>query len=73
VIDGGRVYRDSDGVLRTAQRLGGAFFLLVPFLAVPRVLRDAAYRAFAKNRYRLFGRSDQCRVPTPEIRARFLD
>jgi predicted DCC family thiol-disulfide oxidoreductase YuxK len=72
LIADGHAYLDSEGVLRTAQRLGGAFSLLVPFLLVPRRLRDAAYRAFARQRYRLFGRSDQCRVPTPEVRARFL-
>lgn len=72
LLDGGRAYLDSDGVLQTAKRLGGAFALLVPFLLVPRPLRNAAYRAFASQRYRLFGRADQCRVPTPEIRARFL-
>jgi predicted DCC family thiol-disulfide oxidoreductase YuxK len=72
LIDDGRVYLDSEGVLRTAKRLGGPFLLLVPFLLVPRRLRDAAYRAFARQRYRLFGRSSQCRVPTPETRARFL-
>jgi predicted DCC family thiol-disulfide oxidoreductase YuxK len=73
LIDGGKVHLDSEGVLRTAQRLGGAFALLVPFLLVPRPLRDFAYRAFARNRYRLFGRSEVCLVPTPELRARFLD
>jgi predicted DCC family thiol-disulfide oxidoreductase YuxK len=45
----------------------------VPFLLVPRPLRDFAYRAFARNRYRLFGRSEVCLVPTPELRRRFLD
>jgi predicted DCC family thiol-disulfide oxidoreductase YuxK len=73
LIDNGRAYVNSDGVLRTARRLGGPFLLLVPFLMVPRKLRDAAYRAFASQRYRLFGRADQCRVPTPELRQRFLD
>jgi predicted DCC family thiol-disulfide oxidoreductase YuxK len=73
LIADGHVYLDSDGILRTAQRLGGPFALLVPLLAVPRALRDPLYRAFARNRYRLFGRSEVCRVPTPEVRARFLD
>jgi predicted DCC family thiol-disulfide oxidoreductase YuxK len=36
-------------------------------------LRDPLYRAFARNRYLLFDRSEQCLVPTPELRARFLD
>ena len=72
LIDRGAAHLDSEGVLRAAQRLGGPFRLLVPFLRVPRALRDPLYRAFARNRYRLFGRSDQCVVPTPELRARFL-
>lgn len=73
LIDGGKAYKQSDAVLRTAQRLGGPFALLVPFLLVPRALRNAAYRTFARNRYRLFGRSEVCLVPTPELRQRFLD
>ncbi|HEY2733492.1 MAG TPA: thiol-disulfide oxidoreductase DCC family protein [Polyangiales bacterium] len=72
LIDRGRVYLRSDGILRSAQRLGGVFALFVPLLLIPRVLRDAAYRMFARNRYRWFGKTDQCLVPTPEIRARFL-
>jgi predicted DCC family thiol-disulfide oxidoreductase YuxK len=73
LIDGDKAYLDSEGVLRTAKRLGGVFALLVPFLLVPRALRDPLYRLFARNRYRLFGKTDQCRVPSPEVRARFLD
>jgi predicted DCC family thiol-disulfide oxidoreductase YuxK len=73
VIDRGRVFMNSDGVLRAAQRLGGAFVLLVPLLVIPRVLRDAMYQLFARNRYRLFGKADHCLVPTPDIRARFLE
>jgi predicted DCC family thiol-disulfide oxidoreductase YuxK len=73
LIDGGKAYLDSEGVLRTAKRLGGAFSLLVPFLLVPRALRDPLYRLFARNRYRLFGKMEQCSVPTPEVRSRFLD
>jgi hypothetical protein len=30
------------------------------------------YRAFAKRRYRLFGKYEACQVPAPEERARFL-
>lgn len=73
LIDRGRAYVDSEGVLRAALRLGGAFKLVAPLLLLPRALRDPLYRAFAARRYRWFGKSDMCRVPTPEIRARFLD
>jgi predicted DCC family thiol-disulfide oxidoreductase YuxK len=41
-------------------------------LAVPQGIRDAAYRFVARHRYKLFGRSEQCFVPTPEQRARFI-
>ena len=40
---------------------------------VPRPLADLGYRLFARLRYRLFGRRDACRLPTPDERARFLD
>jgi len=39
---------------------------------VPRPLRDLGYRAFARIRYRIFGRLDTCRVPSPQERGRFL-
>lgn len=73
LIQDRRAYLNSDGVLRTARLLGGVFTLLVPFLFLPRPLRDSAYQLFARNRYRLFGQADQCLVPTPELRERFLD
>jgi predicted DCC family thiol-disulfide oxidoreductase YuxK len=44
---------------------------LRPFL--PRALWDAAYRAFARRRYRWFGQLDACPVPPPALRARILD
>ena len=73
LIDGGRAYLDSDGLLRAIVGLGGAWRLLAPLLLIPRAVRDPIYRAFARNRYRMFGKAEVCRVPTPELRARFLD
>ncbi len=72
LIEGDRVYDRSDAALRIARRLGGAWSLLYAFIVVPRVVRDAVYRFIARNRYRWFGRTEECRVPTPELRARFL-
>ena len=39
---------------------------------IPRPLRDTFYHFIAKSRYKLFGRSEQCMIPTPELRERFL-
>ena len=39
---------------------------------VPRTFRDRIYHYIAKYRYKWFGRSEQCMVPTHELRERFL-
>ena len=36
-------------------------------------VRDLVYDWIARNRYRWFGREEACRLPTPALRARFLD
>lgn len=72
LIDDEQVFRRSEAALRIAWRLGGALRLLYPFRLLPRPLRDAAYDWIAANRYRWFGKQETCRVPTPELRARFI-
>jgi predicted DCC family thiol-disulfide oxidoreductase YuxK len=69
---GDDAFVDSGAILRIASTLGGAWRLTAIARVVPRAWRDAAYRAFARRRYRWFGRRDACRVPTPEERTRFL-
>lgn len=72
VTDAGPFVR-SDAVIEIARRLGRPWSLLMAGRVLPRSLRDAAYRLVARHRIRLFGRLDACRIPTPELRARFLD
>jgi predicted DCC family thiol-disulfide oxidoreductase YuxK len=68
-----RVWVKSDAVLRIARYLGGVAWAALPLGAAPRRARDAMYDAFARRRYRLFGRAGTCLVPPPGTRARFLD
>ena len=72
LVDGDRVHMRSGAALRIAGQLAGAWRILAIFLVVPWFLRDLGYLIIAKNRYRFFGKSDTCRIPTPEFRARFL-
>lgn len=72
LVEGDRCFRKSDAALRIARHLSGAWPLLALLRVVPRPLRDWAYDRFAERRYRWFGRSDDCLVPTPELRERFL-
>ena len=70
---GAQVLSQSDAAIGIARVLGLPWSLLVVGLVLPRVLRDAMYSYIARNRYRWFGKRDACMMPTPELRARFLD
>ena len=73
LVEDGRAWTDTAAMLRVVSGLGGAWRAVHVLQLVPRPLRDALYRAIARNRYRLFGRSAQCRVPEAAHAARFLD
>ncbi len=71
-IDGSQVLTKSDAVLAVLERLDGGWQLLNGFKLLPQPLRDWAYSEFARQRFVLFGRRDQCIVPTPELQSRFI-
>jgi predicted DCC family thiol-disulfide oxidoreductase YuxK len=73
VIADGRILARSDASLAIAARLPFPWRVLAALRVVPRPLRDWAYGIVARNRYRWFGRSDACLVPTSKMRARFLE
>jgi len=59
--------------LRMLKNLGRGWQLLYVFIYVPQPIRDGVYTLIASNRYKLFGKKDACRIPTPDERERFLD
>ena len=71
VISGGRIFFKSDAALTVLGLLPSTRPLAI-LKAVPRWLRDPAYDLIARNRYRIFGRTDVCRVPAPADRDRFI-
>lgn len=69
---GGRYVRSAAAV-RILWRLGGLWTLAAAALwIIPWPLRDVGYRLVAASRYRVFGRRETCRMPTPEDAARLL-
>jgi predicted DCC family thiol-disulfide oxidoreductase YuxK len=66
-------YARSDAALEIVRRLRLPWRALGVLRWIPRPLRDAAYRVFARHRYRFFGKADACSLPAPELRKRFLD
>ncbi|MEK3797268.1 thiol-disulfide oxidoreductase DCC family protein [Peribacillus sp. FSL H8-0477] len=72
LIENDTYYLKSSAALRICRHLQGAWKLLFIFILVPYPIRDFFYNILAKNRYKWFGKKDQCTLPTPEVRKRFL-
>lgn len=66
------IFSKSTAALKVASQLKSAWKLLYIFIIVPKYIRDAVYSYIAANRYKWFGKKDNCMMPTPELQARFL-
>jgi predicted DCC family thiol-disulfide oxidoreductase YuxK len=73
LLENGRLYFRSEAGLRILKRLSGMHRLLYFFIIVPRFIRDKVYDFIASNRYRWFGKKEQCRIPEPGERERFVE
>jgi predicted DCC family thiol-disulfide oxidoreductase YuxK len=73
LLDGETIYTRSDASLRILNTLGGIWKVSAAFRIIPGFIRNPIYDLLARNRYKLFGKRDSCMVPTPEIKAKFLD
>jgi predicted DCC family thiol-disulfide oxidoreductase YuxK len=70
-ITKGAVYYQSDAVIEIAKLLTGWPSVFKYTIIVPRFFRNYIYQLIAANRYRLFGKLDQCMVPKEEDKKRF--
>jgi predicted DCC family thiol-disulfide oxidoreductase YuxK len=73
LIENGKVYKKSAASLRVMNKLPWYWKEAQIFGIIPTAFRDAIYDFIAKRRYKWFGKKEQCTVPTPEMRNRFLD
>lgn len=73
LVHAGRVRTKSAAALAIARGLRWPWPLATVAWLVPWPLRDLVYDWIARNRHRWFGRRQECWVPTPDLRARFLD
>lgn len=73
LIEGDKLYTKSSGALRMLRHLGGWWGLLYVFIIVPKFIRDGIYNWISKNRYKWFGKKNECWLPRPEWKARFLE
>ena len=73
LVEDKTLYTRSTAALRMLKHLGGGWSLLYAFIIVPKFIRDAVYNLVAKNRYKWFGKKDACWIPTPALKAKFLE
>jgi predicted DCC family thiol-disulfide oxidoreductase YuxK len=67
-----RALTRSQAALWTVSRVGGIWRLFAIAKLIPLSLREGLYRFIARRRYRIFGKYDQCPLPRPEDRGKFL-
>jgi len=73
LYDGQKILTESDAVLRIAGSLSGIWKATRILWIMPRFGRNWVYNLIARNRYKLFGKTDQCMVPSEDMKGRFLD
>ena len=71
-IENEHVYTQSDAVIKIGRHLDRYRTLAAIFRLVPRPFRNFLYRRVANNRYRIWGRSDSCMLPTAKNRDKFI-
>jgi predicted DCC family thiol-disulfide oxidoreductase YuxK len=72
LVDAQHSYSDTDAIIRIVTQFGGLWRSTVMIRAIPRRVRDVAYRYLARNRYRWFGRHAVCMMPSADKADRFL-
>ncbi len=71
-IEHNKVYKKSTAALKVSRYLRCGWPLCYGLIIVPRFIRDGIYNWIAMNRYKWFGIRQECMIPSPEVKARFL-
>ena len=72
LVEGDHFYTKSSAALQVAKELVGLWPILYIFIVIPKFIRDGVYSLIARNRYKWFGKKEECMIPSPEVRKRFI-
>ncbi|WP_256941340.1 thiol-disulfide oxidoreductase DCC family protein [Bacillus sp. EAC] len=72
LVSNGKIMTESTAALNILKELEGWPKVFYLFIVIPLPIRNFFYKLFAKYRYKMFGTSVTCMIPTKEIRNRFL-
>ncbi len=68
----GKAYTSMDAVIRVGWKLGGIGIAPVIFRVLPTSWQNRLYGLLARNRYRIWGKTDMCSIPDPELKKRLI-
>lgn len=68
----GHFYSEAEAVFEIVKSLDNWTKVLLVFKVFPLKWNNVIYRWIAKNRYKIFGRKEECMIPDPNVRNRFL-
>lgn len=72
LIERGKAYEKTTAALKVANHLPFYWRWTKVFWIIPAPVRDLFYNTIARNRYKWFGKKEECMIPSPELRSRFL-
>lgn len=71
--ESGNYYIKSSAALKIMKEFSGIWKIMQIFTILPETFSNIFYDLIARYRYSWFGKKESCMIPTPEIKAKFLD
>ena len=72
-IPGGNYFIKSEAVFKIANEFKGAWKIIQIFRIFPDFLNNLFYDFVARNRYRWFGKKEECMIPSEKLNSKFLN
>jgi predicted DCC family thiol-disulfide oxidoreductase YuxK len=72
-IEKGKAYTYANASIRICKYLDWPAKILYAFIIIPSFISQPFYKWIARNRYKWFGKKENCMVPTPDMRERFIE
>lgn len=73
LIDNGEYFTKSDVTFHLMKKMHFPWRLLSILIFLPKSFRDFFYNIVAKNRYKIFGKYDQCMIPSASQKHLFIN
>lgn len=73
LVDDDKYFTQSDAALRIGKELKGIYKWSKYLFIFPKFIRDFVYAIISRNRYKWFGKQENCWLPTPELKQKFLN